>query len=943
MQPTPDPDFEAALQACASEPIHQIGHVQPHAGLLAFEFAEPRRVVHASDNIAHFLGHPLAAVLGQRLAALVDTQGLSRLDAMIRRAQALGGPATGRLTTKVGADPVPLVAHLYVSGDLYVLELERNDGAAIHGQLEELLLQTMESVQALESVEDCDTYFTGVAQLVRELTGYDSVMVYRFDSNMDGEVVAQSRIEAAQDFLGMRFPASDIPPQARRLYTINLVRVIADTDAVPCPIVPAAALTTGAPVDLSHSAVRSLSPIHVEYLRNIGVRASMVISLLEQGRLWGMVTCHHRTPKRASIALREAGIVIARMVSAHLTQLQSQARDLLYGEAVRITGTLLKHRIDRSLADVLDELLPQLQKLLRADGILAVVDGVRFTRGEVPPEDMVTGLLQWLGQQGGTDVLAVDHLSPAFPAAAWDLHCAAGLLCTPPHRGMQNAIVWLRGERRRTVRWAGNYQEGFVRNASGDYRLTPRKSFALWTEAWRGRCEPWTPAEAGVAALLALELPERMAQMSQLEAAVAQIRRNEHELGLHRDRLEQLVQQRTTELSIAKDVAESASRAKTAFLANMSHELRTPLNGIIGMNYLARRHTEDPAVRDFLLKSDRMSQQLLSLINDILDLTKIEAERLTLESVDFRLDDVLQHAERQLSVVATEKGLALRFDVPPMDGQRVLRGDPHRLGQIVLNLMSNALKFTEQGSVQVRAEIEAASGLPVVRCTVQDTGIGIEPANQGRLFTPFMQADSSTTRRFGGTGLGLSIVRQLARLMGGDVEFSSAPGVGSTFRFHVQLGWGTAPQQQAVTTDDGSAAERALRAACPGLLVLLAEDEPSAQEISQALLELAGCAVDTVGDGASAVAMAKNKAYDLILMDVQMPGMSGLEATRLIRQESHNRETPVIATTANAFDEDVAACRAAGMDEHLAKPIIAERLYRSILHHVQRRREGSSR
>ena len=914
--------------------------MQPHAGLLAFEFAEPRRVVHASDNIAHFLGHPLAAVLGQPLAALLDAQGLSRLDTMLHRVQAMGGPATGRLTATVGDDAVSLVAHLYVSGDLLVLELERNDDAAIHGQLEELLLQTLESVQALEAVEDCDAYFTGVAQRVRELTGYDSVMVYRFDSNMDGEVVAQSRTDSAQDFLGMRFPASDIPPQARRLYTINLVRVVADTETVPCPIVPAAAQASGAPLDLSHSAVRSLSPIHMEYLRNIGVRASMVISLLEQGRLWGMVTCHHRTPKRVSLALREAGVVISRLVSAHLTQLQSKAHERLFGEAMRITGTLLQHRIDSSLKHVPGELLPQLQTLLRADGILAVVEGVHFTHGAVPPADTLSGLLHWLGEQGGTEVRAIDHLSAGFPAAAEHPHCAAGALSTPPSQGMRNAIVWLRGERVRTVRWAGNYQEGFVRNASGDFRLTPRMSFALWTEAWRGRSEPWTPAEASVAALLALELPERMADMSQLDAAVAQIRRNEQELGLHRDHLAELVRQRTDELSIAKEVAESASRAKTTFLANMSHELRTPLNGIIGMNYLARRQTEDPKVRDFLLKSDRMSQHLLSLINDILDLTKIEAERMALESIDFTLEDLLQDVDRQLRVSATEKGLVLLFDVSGADGQRVLRGDPHRLGQIVLNLVANAVKFTEQGTVHVQAEIETASGLPVLRCTVQDTGIGIAPTDQSRLFTPFAQADSSTTRRFGGTGLGLSIVKQLSRLMGGDVDMSSEPGLGSTFRFHAQLAWGIVRPQLSAMAGDSSAAELALRAACPGLQVLLAEDEPAGQEIYRALLELADCTVDAVGDGASAVAMAHGKAYDVILMDVQMPGMNGLEATRRIRLESRNRETPVIATTANAFDEDVAACLAAGMDEHLAKPIDAGRLYRCIQHHVQRRRQG---
>ena len=308
MQPIDSTDFEQALRECASEPIHQIGHVQPHAGLLAFDPDGDRRVVQASQNIAGFFGHPLPAALGQPLASLIDEAALAALDAMIARVRSFGAPATGRFTVTLDAVPTPLIAHLYRSDALLVLEVERNEGARLHGQLEELLMQTIDSVMALGGLESSEAYFEAVVGLVRELTGYDSVMTYRFDADMDGEVIAQSRTEAAQDFLGMRFPASDIPPQARRLYTINLVRVVADTEAVPMAILPPLQPASGKPLDLSYSAVRSLSPIHVEYLRNIGVRASMVISLLQHGRLWGMLTCHHLTPKRVSIALREAAI-----------------------------------------------------------------------------------------------------------------------------------------------------------------------------------------------------------------------------------------------------------------------------------------------------------------------------------------------------------------------------------------------------------------------------------------------------------------------------------------------------------------------------------------------------------------------------------------------------------------------------------------------------------
>jgi signal transduction histidine kinase/CheY-like chemotaxis protein len=474
-----------------------------------------------------------------------------------------------------------------------------------------------------------------------------------------------------------------------------------------------------------------------------------------------------------------------------------------------------------------------------------------------------------------------------------------------------------------------------VRNAAGDFRLTPRKSFALWSEAWRGRCEPWTPAEIGVVSLLALELPERMAQKSRLEATQVQLHRHEVELRQHRDHLELLVQQRTTELSIAKELAESANRAKSAFLANMSHELRTPLHGILGMTTLALRRVTDDKARDHLHKSEQTSQQLLALINDILDLSKIEAERLTLDSVDFTLRDVLAGVEQQLGPVAARKGLALRIRLSPGDAERPLRGDPLRLGQVVLNLVGNAVKFTERGSVDVGVDVDPRADAPVLHVAVQDTGIGITPEQQARLFTAFEQADTSTTRRFGGSGLGLAISRRLVRLMGGDVRVESKPGQGSTFRFDVCVGWGSERALQPGATR-GHAAESVLRSEHAGTRVLVAEDEPLSRELAQALLEGAGCVVDTAVNGADAVAAAQARPYDLILMDVQMPVLDGLDATRQIRLGALNGQTPIIATTAHAFDEDVRGCLAAGMDGHVSKPIDPGLLFERIVSALRR-------
>ncbi len=262
------------------------------------------------------MGRPLAAVCDPAAAATV-------------RALAARSRATGRLRIAVDGAGVPLLAHLYLSDRSEVLELERNEGEHLRRGLDDLLVQTLDSLLLQEVADDRAAYFDRIVCMVRGLTGYDSVMVYRFDTTMDGEVVAQSRASHAQYFLGMRLPVNDIPPQARRLYTLNMVRAIADAESVPSRLVPALNPDTQQPLDMSLSAIRSVSPIHIEYLRNIGVRASMTISLLQDGRLWGMVTCHHLGPKRVSSAVREPALLIRRLVSARLAAARARADDVI--------------------------------------------------------------------------------------------------------------------------------------------------------------------------------------------------------------------------------------------------------------------------------------------------------------------------------------------------------------------------------------------------------------------------------------------------------------------------------------------------------------------------------------------------------------------------------------------------------------------------------------
>ncbi len=736
------------LSSCAQEPIHIPGAIQPHGVLLALREGT-LEVLQASANTADLLGRPPASLLGAPLEQSLGAEASSRVrEAFADRDPSRLNPLAVRMETPSG--PAAFDAILHRSDGVLVLELEPSAGPA--GDFQEFFRLVQTSEARLRVSGDVGLLCQAAAEEVRRITGFDRVMVYRFDPDWNGEVVAEAREPDVDSFLGLRYPASDIPEQARRLYTVNPLRLIVSSDYQPAVLVPALNPVTGAPLDLSASVLRSVSPVHLEYLRNMAVGASMSVSLMRGDLLWGLIACHHREPRRVPFGVRSACEFLGRVVSLHLG-LKEEFRDFEERARLRLKLDRILYRIQgsTSVGESLSQETAALVDLAGAGGLAIAFDGELSLTGETPSPSAVESLLDWLPPPSETPLVAVESLSDVLPQAAEYRESASGLLSIAVSGA--NRVVWFRPEVPRTVNWAGDPRKP-VEIGPGGPRIHPRKSFELWKEEVRGRAEPWSPALVQVVG----ELRSVLVDLS--------LRQAEAEAKRELERLNRALERSNQELD------------SFAYIA--SHDLKEPLRGICNYSlFLLEDYGTalDPEGKAKLETLVRLGRRMEELIDSLLHFSRVTALDMSVGRTD--LNEVLQRALELLQVRLRADRVDVRIPRP----LPVMCADRVRIREVFHNLISNAVKYNDSPArwVEIGYLDEFVEGEPVT-FYVRDNGIGVPERHRESIFQIFRRLHARE-KYGGGTGAGLAIVKRIVQRHGGRVWVESAPGEGSTFYF----------------------------------------------------------------------------------------------------------------------------------------------------------------
>jgi two-component system, chemotaxis family, sensor kinase Cph1 len=730
------PDMGGALDldACAQEPIHIPGAIQPHGALLVLDpahFAVRQASANASD------------VLGTEIDPKTPTV-LTNLEGGDSLAEALRGwmadtPLTFLRTLQFCRERRQVLAHRTAQGVILEVEAPPDPDAATLEVLYPRLRQFMEDVGA---EKDLAALCAAVAGQIRVLTGYDRALVYKFDAAWNGAVIAEDRNEVLPSYMDLRFPAEDIPAQARELYRLSRLRLIANADYVPSPVLPAAA-ADGQALDLSFAALRSVSPVHLEYMRNMGTWASMSVSIVVEGRLWGLISCHNAAARPVSAHIRAAcdflGQLLALQIASTTRLAESDEQLALKRHESELVARLA---VESSYEYALQANADAWMRLTGAAGAAVVTQDALLQVGQTPPIEGIRDLARLLRESHpGEELFVSQRLSQDLPDAPKSVtEAAAGLLAVQISQLHSSYVLWFRPEIVRTVTWAGDPRKPTEPNA----RIHPRKSFATWTEQVRGSAEAWTPAQVQSAREF-------------------------------RSALLNFVLQRAEERAELTGELTRANKELEAFSYSVSHDLRAPFRHIVGYAELLQDRAQDldPTNRRYL---DTIIDAAISagrLVDDLLAFSQTGRASLNPTRVD--MDKLVQEVLRALPPEPADRAIDWRIArLPPA------WGDPSMLRQALMNVIGNAVKYT-RGRDPAVITISAENLGDDVAYTVEDNGVGFDMAYVGKLFGVFQRLHG--VEEFEGTGIGLALTRRIIERHGGSIEAFGEMGAGARFRF----------------------------------------------------------------------------------------------------------------------------------------------------------------
>ncbi len=731
------------------KPIHNSGQIQPYGVVLVLQ--EPNlKVLQVSTNSSTIFGIPPEEMLGKSLEEILDPFQMERLEIGLRQDNLDFINPTKIWARKQGDDYVIFdgVFHRNTEGVL-ILELEPATSQENIPFLSFYHLARA-SINQLQETSSLRDFCQIIVQEVRKVTGFDRVMLYKFDDDNHGAVIAEEKLDHLESYLDLHYPASDIPKQARKLFSSNWIRIIPDTKAQPVELYPLNNPINDRPLDLTNSILRSASPCHLEYLHNMGVGASLTISLIEDGKLWGLIACHHLTPKYVSYELRKACEFLGRVIFSEISN-REETEDYDYRVKLDYIRSQLVNDMAQSdnFVSGLIKNEANLLNLADARGAAVCFNGNWTLLGETPAEEDLNFLVQWLYKNIDEEVFTTDSLAKIYPDADQYKNIASGLVAMAISR--RNYLLWFRPEVIQTVNWGGDPNNAYEADRSqGELQLSPRKSFELWKETVRLTSLPWKQVEINA--------------VKELRKAIVNIvLRKADELAL-----------------LASDLQRSNAELKRfAYVA--SHDLQEPLNHVSNyVQLLEMRYGDrlDEDAKDFIGFAVEGVSLMQTLIDDVLAYSKVDSQvsQFELTEVKVSLEQALTNLQKRIR--ESKARIIIQDSLP------TIMADKTQLMQLFQNLIGNAIKFRSAAAPEI--EIKAERKEDEWLFSVKDNAIGIEPQFSDRIFVIFQRLH--TRDEYPGTGMGLAICKKIIECHRGRIWVESELGKGSTFYFTIPVG-----------------------------------------------------------------------------------------------------------------------------------------------------------